>query len=80
MTKLEQLHKEIDTLQPEHILQLLQQVIKIKQSEGSTTTKRSQSDGKRELEDILEAYPGGQFKTAEEVRKYVKEERDSWDN
>lgn len=35
-------------------------------------------EGKRELEDILADYPGGQFKSAEEVRKYVKEERSSW--
>jgi len=36
---------------------------------------------KRRISEILADYPGGQlFKSAEEVDRYIKEERDSWDN
>jgi hypothetical protein len=34
---------------------------------------------KRPLEEILAGYKGGQFKTAEEVDAYIREERESWD-
>ena len=35
---------------------------------------------KRRISEILADYPGGQlFKSVEEVDRYIKEERDSWD-
>jgi hypothetical protein len=50
--------------------------------EGSEATVRivvEEAPPKRKLSEILADYPGGQlFKSAEEVDRYIKEERDSW--
>ena len=50
--------------------------------EGSEATVRIVVEDlppRRKVSEILADYPGGQlFKTAEEVDKYIKEERESW--
>jgi hypothetical protein len=50
--------------------------------EGSEATVRivvEEAQPKRKLSEILADYPGGQlFKSAEEVDRYIREERDSW--
>ncbi|MBY0526062.1 MAG: hypothetical protein K2R98_21890 [Gemmataceae bacterium] len=51
--------------------------------EGRRTTVFVQMDeartAKRPLSEVLKNYPGGLFRSAEEVDAYLRAERDSWD-
>lgn len=84
MTKILELilEKESD-LQPGtnfHLVKVDGKKLIVEVREESQQKPYNPDEGKRELDDILAGYPGGQFTSAEEVRKYIKEERDSWDS